>query len=87
MNQKGLHPDSIKWTGIRKLEHFNGNLCHVTAISTQLRHANVTTMQRSYYTMERRVAGQQLKDAWWEHPIKMHDIPFIELKERLPGYG
>jgi len=65
----------------------NGDMSRLPAMSAQLRHASMTTTQRSYYAMERGVAGRQLKDAWREHPIKMHDTPLIELKERLPGYG
>jgi len=65
----------------------NGDMSRLPAMSAQLRHASVTTTQRSYYAMERGVAGRQLRNAWKEHPIVGHQNPVIESKERLPGYG
>ncbi len=65
----------------------NEDLSRLPAMSAQLRHANLTTTQRSYYAMMRGVAGQQLKNAWKEHPIIMQKTPVIDSEERLPGYG
>ncbi|HTY46429.1 MAG TPA: hypothetical protein VMB46_02060 [Methanomassiliicoccales archaeon] len=57
------------------------------AMSAQLRHASVTTTQRSYYAMESGVCGRQFKNAWKEHPVIGCQNPVIESRERLPGYG
>jgi hypothetical protein len=65
----------------------NGDMSRLPAMSAQLRHASMTTTQRSYYAIERGVAGRQLKNAWKEHPINVSKNPVIDLKERLPGYG
>jgi hypothetical protein len=64
-----------------------GDMSRLPEMSEQLRHGSMTTTQRSYYAMKRGAAGRQLKDAWKEHPIKVHQNPIIDLKERLPGYG
>ncbi|MGD1060112.1 MAG: site-specific integrase [Methanomassiliicoccales archaeon] len=65
----------------------NGDMSRLPAMSAQLRHASVTTTQRSYYAMERGVAGRQLRNAWKEHPINVLKNPVIDSEERLPGYG
>lgn len=47
----------------------NGDLSRLPAMSAQLRHSNLATTQKSYFAMERGVAGKQLRDAWKEHPV------------------
>jgi integrase len=87
---------SAKWGISFKLKDFrstltsvtvNGDMSRLPAMSAQLRHASMTTTQRSYYAMERGAAGRQLKDVWKEHPIKVHQNPVIDARDRLPGYG
>lgn len=56
-------------------------------MSAQLRHASVTTTQRSYYAMEQGVAGRQLRNAWKEHPFKVLKNPVIDGKFDNTGYA
>jgi len=49
----------------------NGDLSRLPAMSAQLRHSNYATTQKSYFAIERGVAGKQLRDAWKEHPVGM----------------
>jgi len=45
---------------------------------------------KSYFVIERGVAGKQLRDAWKEHPIASpikHEKAVIEPYRNLPGYG
>jgi hypothetical protein len=65
----------------------NGDMSRLPAMSAQLRHASVTTTQRSYYAMEQGVAGRQLRNAWKEHPIKMLKNPVINQKFGTTGYA
>ena len=51
------------------------------------RHDGVITTQRSYYAMEQGVAGRQLRNAWKEHPIKVHQNPVIDQKFDNTGYA
>ena len=65
----------------------NGDMSRLPAMSAQLRHASVTTTQRSYYAMEQGVAGRQLRNAWKEHPINVPKNPVIDQKFGTTGYA
>jgi integrase len=68
----------------------NGDISRLPAMSALLRHASVATTQKSYFAMERGVAGKQLRDAWKEHPIASpikHEKAVIDSNRYLPGYG
>jgi integrase/recombinase XerD len=68
----------------------NGDLSRLPAMSAQLRHASVATTQKSYFAMERGLAGKQLRDAWKEHPIaspRKHENLDLGRNQDLPGYG
>jgi integrase/recombinase XerD len=67
----------------------NGDLSRLPAMSAQLRHASVATTQKSYFAMERGVAGKQLRNAWKEHPIASSikaEKGFIEQNHDYTGY-
>jgi bisphosphoglycerate-independent phosphoglycerate mutase (AlkP superfamily) len=68
----------------------NQDMSRLPAMSAQLRHASIATTQKSYYAMERGVAGKRLRDAWKEHPIASsikHEKAVIDQNRDLPGYG
>lgn len=55
-------------------------------MSVQLRHSKLETTQKYYACIERGQAGKQLRDAWMENPIKMHENPVIESDFDYTGY-
>lgn len=65
----------------------NGDLSRLPAMSAQLRHTNLATTQKSYFAMERGVAGKQLRDAWKEHPVtSIAQRPAINPVKDFTGY-
>lgn len=58
------------------------------AMSAQLRHESPDTTQRYYESIERGVAGRQLKDVYKERPIVIApENPVIEKKYEPSGYS
>lgn len=64
------------------------DLSRLPAMSAQLRHKYTSTTQRSHLRMKDGVAGEQLRDAWREHPIRIvHETPLIKLRNEITGYA
>jgi integrase len=64
----------------------NGDISRLPAMSVQLRHSKLETTQKYYASIERGLAGKQLRDAWKENPIRIHENTVIEFDNDYTGY-